>query len=190
MSAATQVVLLPAARDQTGLVELFGAERTERIGGRLLARATEWAIRSFGADSVVATTSTPRPGGELIASALAQADPGATLVVVVPELAVWPDELADAIRDDRAASCPLSLGPVVDGGFYLVALTGAHPALTGLPPEAWSGRHALNAIFEAAAGEQLEVGMLQTERALRRAEDVRAVLVDPLTDEELRELLQ
>jgi hypothetical protein len=35
----------------------------------------------------------------------------------------------------------------------------------------------------------IEVGLLRTERGLRSADDVRALLVDPLCDEELRRLL-
>jgi hypothetical protein len=47
----------------------------------------------------------------------------------------------------------------------------------------------MSAAIVAARQADLEVGLLRTERGLRRPEDVRALLADPLTDREIRELL-
>jgi hypothetical protein len=189
VSDAPQVVLLPKAWDHASLFELLGAERTQRLGALMLARATAWAMAAFGDRAVSVITGPPLPSGQLIAGAVARAQPGQTLIIVVPELAGWRDDLATALLDDLSAGCPISVAPVFDGGFYLVALAGADPALTALPAEAWSGRTALNTLFAAIGDGGQEVGMLQTERALRHREDVRSALADPLTDEELRTLL-
>lgn len=190
MSETPQVVLLPKAWDRSGLVELVGVERTERLGVLMLERAVAWASAAFGATAVRAMTGPPRPRGELIAGEIARAQPGRPLVIVIPELGSWRTDLAPALRDDLAAGCPISVAPVFDGGFYLVALAGADPALTALPAEAWSGGNALSTLFATIGQGGQEVGMLQTERALRHREDVRSALADPLTDEELRSLLQ
>ena len=47
------------------------------------------------------------------------------LVVVAPELASWRADLGPAALDDLRAGCALSIGPIFDGGLYLLAATGA-----------------------------------------------------------------
>jgi hypothetical protein len=47
----------------------------------------------------------------------------------------------------------------------------------------------MNALIELTVRDELEVGLLRTQRGLRTPADVRALLADPMTDDELRGLL-
>jgi hypothetical protein len=71
----------------------------------------------------------------------------------------------------------------------MIGLARPLPALFSLPEHAWRSPDAISAAIVAAREAQLEVGLLRAERGLRRPEDVRAVLADPLTDAEMRGIL-
>ncbi len=75
------------------------------------------------------------------------------------------------------------LGPVFDGGYYLIALARPLPSLFALPEQVWRGPDSFNQVLAAAAAAGLEVGVLRGERALHRPADVRAALADPLLPE-------
>lgn len=116
-----------------------------------------------------------------------------------PVLAVWPDlptcrpEHAAGALDDLRDGCDVSLGPVFDGGFYLVALARPVPVLLGLltlTAHTVRSPDGLGATFAAAQGSGLELGLLRAERGLHSLEDARAALADPLLDPELRRLLR
>jgi uncharacterized protein len=112
------------------------------------------------------------------------------LLIVWPELPRWrPDHAGDALAD-LADGCQVSLGPVFDGGFYLVAL--AHPlsGLLGLPAATWRSADAMGIALAAAHTAGVQAGLLRPERALRTPADVRAALADPLLDGELRAVLE
>jgi glycosyltransferase A (GT-A) superfamily protein (DUF2064 family) len=161
--------------------------RADAVGELLTARAAAWARASFEGAEIV-----PSDAGLGLTEALRRAESEETdgpLVVMAPVLPVWPDELADAMRSDLGDGCALAVGPIFDGGFYLVALARPIPGLADLPEEELSGRHGMDALIELATRDGLEVGLLRTQRGLRRETDVRALLADPLTDEELRRLL-
>jgi glycosyltransferase A (GT-A) superfamily protein (DUF2064 family) len=102
-----------------------------------------------------------------------------------PLLIVWPDlpklrtDHAHAALDDLAAGCDVVLGPVFDGGFYLVAISRPMSKLFELPESTWRDADAMSLALAAAAEAGLEVGMLRAERALHRPADVRAALADP-----------
>ena len=106
-----------------------------------------------------------------------------------PVLIVWPDLArfsqlhADAARIDLSGGADLVLGPVFDGGFYLIALARPLPALFALPEQVWRGTDSFNQVLIAATRSGLEVGVLRGERALHRPADVRAALADPLLPE-------
>ena len=103
-----------------------------------------------------------------------------------PLLVVWPDlpqlrrAHAEAALADLAAGCDVVLGPVHDGGFYLVAVSRPLAALFGLPETTWRGPDSMSLVAAAARERMLEVGLLRAERALHRPADVRAALADPL----------
>ena len=116
-------------------------------------------------------------------------DAGARAVVLV-----WPGvprlrpDVATAAVSDLAAGCDLVLGPMIQGGLYLMALREPHPELFALPGEAWLSEDVM-AFAGAARDMGLELGILQAERALRSPADVRAALADPLLPDDLRRLL-
>jgi glycosyltransferase A (GT-A) superfamily protein (DUF2064 family) len=113
-----------------------------------------------------------------------------------PLLIVWPDlprlrsAHAAAALDDLQNGCDLVLGPVIDGGFYLIAIGRPLPELFALPEQVWRGDDAMAVAIAAARDARLEVGILRAERALHRPADVRAALADPLLPDELREILR
>lgn len=103
-----------------------------------------------------------------------------------PILAVWPDlpELrpahAQAALHDLEQGADIVLGPVFDGGFYLIGLARHMPQLFAMPEDVLRGSDGFNGLLAAAHAARLEVGLLPSERALHRPADVRAVLADPL----------
>ena len=86
---------------------------------------------------------------------------------------------------DLADGCGVAVGPVFDGGLYLMALAAPIPALLEHVQE----DDAMNRAFLAAHAAGVEVGLLRPERGLRTESDIAAALADPLLDNELRGLL-
>ncbi len=113
-----------------------------------------------------------------------------------PLLVVWPDlprlrpEHATAALGDLRAGCDVVLGPVIDGGLYLIAIAHPVPKLFALPEQSWRGRDVMMIGLSAVQDAGLEVGILRAERALHRPGDVRAALADPLLPESLAKLLR
>jgi glycosyltransferase A (GT-A) superfamily protein (DUF2064 family) len=114
---------------------------------------------------------------------------GGPLLIVWPELPRCRPELGAAAVADLREGCGLSVGPVFDGGFYLLALARPLPALFDLPADTWRSADAMGTALVAAHSAGAEVGLLRTERGLRSPADVAAALADPLLDAELRGLL-
>jgi glycosyltransferase A (GT-A) superfamily protein (DUF2064 family) len=112
-----------------------------------------------------------------------------------PVLVVWPDlprlrpDHATAALGDLSAGCDLALGPVIDGGFYLIAIDRPQPKLFTLPEEAWRGPDVMAMALAAAREAGLEVGILRAERALHRPADLRAARADPTLPPRLAEIL-
>lgn len=169
-----EIVVARAGSVDPDLHELLGSQRSASLQRLLAARALAWAR-------------------ELAPGRVRQADdvtPEVYPVLVVwPVLAVWRAEHALGALDDLADGCQVSVGPVFDGGLYLLALAGLTPWLGELAGGAWSGPETLGRMFAGAAQASHAVGMLRAERALRRPADVRAAWSDPLLDPELRTLL-
>jgi glycosyltransferase A (GT-A) superfamily protein (DUF2064 family) len=132
------------------------------------------------------------PGGVHVASGdLAQAaheafPPGDPLLVVWPELPRLRAELATGALEDLRSGCEVVLGPLYDGGLYLLGLTRPIEPVLALD---WQAENAMARGFELAAGAGLAIGLLRAERGLRRSGDVRAALADPCLPESIRELL-
>ena len=102
---------------------------------------------------------------------------------------MWLPETGAAALDDLAAGCAVSIGPVFDGALYLLALAEPIPELLALGERPWHGVQAMAEVFGVVEQRKLEVGLLRAERGLRRPSDVRALLADPLTDAEWRDML-
>lgn len=105
------------------------------------------------------------------------------LVIVWPDLPQLRQTHAAAALDDLRAGCDVVLGPVFDGGFYLVALARPMPTLFTLSEQAWRSGDTMGMGLAAARDAGLEVGLLRAERALHRPADVRAALADPTLPE-------
>jgi uncharacterized protein len=109
---------------------------------------------------------------------------------------VWPDlprlrrEHASAALEDLGAGCDVVLGPVVEGGLYLLGIAHPVPKLFALPEQSWRGRDVMMIGLAAVREAGLEVGILRAERALNRPADVRAALADPLVPESLAKILR
>ncbi|HLI59446.1 MAG TPA: hypothetical protein VKV21_07240 [Solirubrobacteraceae bacterium] len=196
------------------LARALGPERASRVRRLLVARARAWAAAAFGADVVSLEASGSLAGaltddgagrrragadGRRPGAGHAGAGPaapggwpadGGTLVAIRPELPAWHPELAPAVRDDLAAGCGLALGPIFDGGLYLLAVAEGALGPNVLRALDLSGPAGLGDLIALARREHRHVGLLRSERGLRRERDVRALLADPLTDPELRVLLR
>lgn len=180
------------------LVELLGAERCAALERLLITRAARWAEDVTPGRVHVASEPAAGAGGgaglsERLAGSMARAWADAEdgpLLVVWPDLPRWRAEHAGSALDDLAAGCGVSVGPVFDGGFYLLALRRPVPALFELATEAWRSPDAMGRALDVVHRAGLEAGLMRTERGLRRAGDVRAALADPLLDPELRSILQ
>ncbi len=127
--------------------------------------------------------------GDGIAGRVADAVARVSAHSVGPIFIVWPDLPrfsrlhTEATQRDLADGADLVLGPVFDGGFYLIAMARPLPSLFALPEAVWRGPDSFNQILIAAGQAGLELGLLRGERALHRPADVRAALADPLLPE-------
>jgi glycosyltransferase A (GT-A) superfamily protein (DUF2064 family) len=128
--------------------------------------------------------------GELANAAVrALAGRDGPLLIAWPDLPRWRPDHAVAALDDLRVGCHVSLGPVFDGGFYLVALARPLSGLLGLSATMWRSADAIGVAVAAAHTSGIEAGLLRPERGLRSPGDVYAALADPLLDAELRTVL-
>jgi hypothetical protein len=170
--AGPRVVLMPAA-----------GGRPDALESELTARARRWAD-AIAPDAVVAA---PGGLGEAVGALFSAGD--GPVLVVWPELVRWrPDHGAGALGD-LGDGCQLSVGPMFDGGFYLVAFARPVPGLLELPDDAWQTRDPIGLAADAARRSGHAIGLLRTERGLRTSADIKALLADPLLDDKLRQLL-
>lgn len=102
------------------------------------------------------------------------------IVLVWPDLATLRRLQAEAVLADLEHGVDLILGPVFDGGYYMIGIARPLPVLLALPEQTWRAPDAMTTVIATAAENGLEVGLLRAERALRRPADVRAALADPL----------
>jgi uncharacterized protein len=108
---------------------------------------------------------------------------GGPIFILWPDLARFSASIEKAVRIDLSDGADLVLGPVFDGGYYLIALARPLPSLFAMPESVWRGPDSFNQVLKAAHETGLEVGMLRGERALHRPADARAALADPLLPE-------
>jgi glycosyltransferase A (GT-A) superfamily protein (DUF2064 family) len=190
------VVMAGAARARPELSELLGAERAAGVQRVLLQRAMEWG-RALSAGRAIAAHD-DESVADAVGRVFAGADRGdgaggvaggSAVVVVWPVLPAWRPEHSEAVLDDLAAGCQVSVAPVFDAGLYLLAMAQVVPAVLSLPEETWDSPDAIGLVLASVNQAGADVGLVRPERALRRPGDVEAALADPLLDAELRALL-
>jgi hypothetical protein len=190
--ARLSVIVLARPRPGDELRDTLGGARADALAQLQVARAQAWVSACLPAEKVAL-----RSGG--LSDVIRDPGPIAAddvLFVVSPEIATWRPDLARAALDDLRTGCALTIGPIFDGGLYLLAATGAGLQLlrdggdgAGTGAADLTGPGAMATLVALAERAGIEVGLLRTERGLRSAGDVRALLADPLTDGELRSRL-
>jgi glycosyltransferase A (GT-A) superfamily protein (DUF2064 family) len=203
---------VPRASAEPGPLEAaLGSQHWVALQEALFSRVVTWA-QEASPDNVYVAYEAPEVGagagdlagpdvttfaqeGSDMTQRLARAagrvfEAGHTPVLIAwPDLPRWRPDHATGALSDLADGCGISVGPVFDGGFYLVALADPLAPLFELPPRTWRGADGMVLAFEAANSAGIEVGLLRAERGLHSLEDMRAALADPLLDPELRDLL-
>jgi glycosyltransferase A (GT-A) superfamily protein (DUF2064 family) len=111
------------------------------------------------------------------------------IIILWPDLPEFREAHATAVMADLEVGVDVVLGPVFDGGYYLIAIRGPLPSLFALPEQVWRAPDAMNQVLSAASQAGLEVGLLRAERALHRPADARAALADPLLPEPVARVL-
>jgi glycosyltransferase A (GT-A) superfamily protein (DUF2064 family) len=217
MSATSAAVVVMARAPRRGTVHralepLLGADGSLALHTALLLRAAAWARELAGervyvayepADAHSELASLLGGGmrlfpqsGEGIASRTAAASAHVFADAEGPLLIVWPNlwrlsaEHGAGALDDLRYGCDVVLGPIFDGGLYLLGLSRPAPALFALPERSWRSPELVTVAVTAAHDAGLQIGLLRTERALHRPADVRAALADPLLPEELGRILR
>ncbi len=216
MSDGGPSILIMARAPRRGQVRralepLVGAERCAALQRLLISGAARWA-RSIAPGAVHVAHDPPdaarelRPlvgegavlfpqNGEGIARRLADASARVFARGPGPLLIVWPDlptlgpERAQEALDDLQDGCDLVLGPVIDGGFYLVGLARPLQRLFTMPEQSWRDADVMRLGLDAVASAGVELGILRTERGLHRPADVRAALADPCLPREITRVL-
>jgi glycosyltransferase A (GT-A) superfamily protein (DUF2064 family) len=216
MSPTAPAVVVMARAPRRGMVHqalepLLGADGALALHTALLLRAIGWARAVADGRVYVAYEPADAQGelrtllgqpatyfpqsGEGIASRTAAACAHVFAAGDRPLLLLWPDlarlgpEHAAAALDDLGAGCDIVLGPVFDGGLYLIGVARPVPALFALPEKAWRSPDLVTQAVAAAHGAGLNVGLLRAERALHRPADARAALADPLLPAQLARIL-
>jgi glycosyltransferase A (GT-A) superfamily protein (DUF2064 family) len=188
------VMVMPPWSGTEPMSGVLGPKRatalTALLRERALAAAEAVAPRGESdADSAARRADLPavlRAAADRVWSGSEDAGP---LLLLWPDLPRWRPAHVEAALSDLADGCDLAIGPVFDGGFYLLGLARPLPSLLELNSETWQSPDAMALTLAVAAGGGVEAGLLRAERALRTEGDVAAALADPLLDEELRLLL-
>jgi hypothetical protein len=193
------------------LEPLLGADGCVALQSALITEAVRWA-HEVAPGSVHVAHDPPDAGQELraitgagsalfpqngdgitgrLADAAARvfARSGGPLLIVWPDLPAFRPVHAFGALDDLRAGCDLVIGPVIDGGLYLIGLSKPSPSLFTVPESLWRNPDVMAMSVAAVREAGLEIGLLRAERALHRPADVRAALADPTLPEAIRRVL-
>ena len=190
MTAAIVLAGAPDGPDVLeGLAGRLDLSRRRVLQATLLAHAEAWAA-TVAPEAVTVLLHRGDAETQLEPAVAAAFDAhGAPVIVVnagVPRLG--PVHAAGALGD-LAAGAAVTFGPHMDGGWYLVALASPLPELLSLAVDVWEGPVVMARMFQVAARLDLEFGLLRMERRLATADDMAAVLLDPLTPAAIRTAL-
>lgn len=193
MSAAPTILVMGPGSGAEAGAELLGRSRAEALSELLHTRALGAAAAGGPGSVHLACAPGPHAAPEAIAAAVARVWPASgragPLLMLWPELPRWRPAYLGAALADLAEGCALTIGPVFDGGFYLLGLARPLPGLFELSAGAWQSPDAMSLTLAIAARDGIETGLLRAERGLRTPADIGAALADPLLDDELREIL-
>lgn len=214
---ARPAVLIMARAPRRGevlraLEPLLGADACAALQTALISEALRWArgvapgavhvahdppdaapeLRALvGADSALFPQNGDGITGRLAdAAARVFARSQGPLLIVWPDLPVFRSAHALGALEDLRTGCDLVLGPVIDGGLYLIGFSRPLPTLFGLPEQVWRSPDVMAMTVAAVREAGLEIGLLRAERALHRPADVRAALADPTLPEAMRRILR
>jgi glycosyltransferase A (GT-A) superfamily protein (DUF2064 family) len=191
------VIVLPPWSGPEAMAAVLGPERADALTALLRARAlaAAEAVAPRGepdADSAADRADLPavlRAAVDRVWSDSEDLQDAGPLLLLWPDLPRWRPAHVEAALSDLAEGCDLAIGPVFDGGFYLLGLARPVPSLLELDSKSWQSPDAMALTLAVAARGGVEAGLLRAERALRTEGDVAAALADPLLDEELKTLL-
>ena len=217
MNGADPAVLIMARAPRRGEVRralepLLGRDGCVALQSALIAQVASWASE-VAPNNVHVAHDPPDVGRELrplvgpdaamfpqngdgIAARLADAAARVFARKEGPLLIVWPDlprlrpDHAAAALDDLSSGCDAVLGPVIDGGLYMLAIARPLPKLFALPEHSWRSPDVMMLGLAAARDASLEIGLLRGERALHRPADVRAALADPMLPGDIGRILR
>jgi glycosyltransferase A (GT-A) superfamily protein (DUF2064 family) len=167
----------PAAKPA---VALLAGDPSSALERELVSLAERWGRGVAGQQFEVS------PPGERLTDTVSRvlAAHDGPLLVIWPCLSRWRPEHLTGPLTDLAAGCDLVLGPTMDAGVYLVAVSRLIPGLLE-QFEAPLRDDAVVIGARAAQEDGIEIGLLRVERSLRSPADVEAALVDPLTPSEI-----
>lgn len=214
-AAPAALVLARAPRPgrcKTRLEPLLGPEGCARLQAALIRRTARWAVAVAPDAAFVAvdppdgeadirplvpagTRLFPQAAGDLgerLAAATAavfDVHSGPLLTVGTDLVRLHAGHAAAALADLRAG-CHVTIGPTLDGGYYLIGLSEPRPRLFALPSEVWGGPEVWTATIAAAQADGLGLGLLRAERDLDTPADARALLADPSVPPDIAALLR
>jgi glycosyltransferase A (GT-A) superfamily protein (DUF2064 family) len=217
MSGAEPAVLIMARAPRRGEVRralepLLGPDGCVALQSALISQVAAWAgevapggvhvahdppdVRRELRPLVGADATMFPQNGDGIAARLADAAARVFARKDGPLLIVWPDlprlrpDHAAAALDDLRSGCDAVLGPVIDGGLYMLGIARPLPKLFALPEQSWRSPDVMMLGLAAARDAALEIGILRGERALHRPADVRAALADPMLPGDIERILR
>src|SRR5579884_1354279 len=177
---------MPAAAPRPELEAMLGAGRAGELRAELHARARAFADRI--ANQGFHTASAGASLSEEVEQAWGAED-ATVLLVVWPEVVRLGQGHAAGALEDLAFGADVVVGPVIDGGLYLLGLRQPFPNLLRSLDESLESDDPGPLGLAAASAMGLEIGLLRVERGLHSASDVEAALADPLTPEDIRRIL-
>jgi glycosyltransferase A (GT-A) superfamily protein (DUF2064 family) len=186
--APVAVLLATAPPLEPALQAQLGPRRAAALQEELTKQAMAWARQLTGAQ--LATADPDRSLADQIARHAAGPDRAWPLVVIWPVLPRPRRQDGEGALEDLRTGADLVLGPMMDGGLYLLGLAKAAPEILANLERAWDHEDAMPLALAATRDDGLEVGVLRVERALRRQADAEAALADPLLPDEVARILR